>query len=151
MSAPGAGAPGARPLDLKTRLYGDCRLWLEQAAGLAEARARAQIGKWLKGGGRERRLIAAFLEAQRCSAADPVPYITRLMQAADEAPSVGPSAAKERPPQVSRLAHLRNKRRKRDQGIAYLSADEEVELAALETDPVPEAADTAPDPQGPDS
>ena len=151
VSAPGAGAPGARPLDLKTRLYGDCRLWLEQAAGLAEARARAQIGKWLKGGGREQRLIAAFLEAQRCSAADPVPYITRLMQAADEAPSVGPSAAKERPPQVSRLAHLRNKRRKRDQGIAYLSADEEVELAALETDPVPEAADTAPDPQGPDS
>lgn len=180
VSAPGAGAPGARPLDLKARLYGDCRLWLEQAAGLAEARARAQIGKWLKGGGREQRLIAAFLEAQRCSAADPIPYITRLMQAADDTPSApgppdrtapaAPAAPAAR--RVSRLAHLRNKRRKRDQGIAYLSADEEAELAALEadaagaareTDPVgetyaaretgtvPEAADTAPDPQGPDS
>ena len=174
---PGAGAPGARPLDLKARLYGDCRLWLEQAAGLAEARARAQIGKWLKGGGREQRLIAAFLEAQRCSAADPIPYITRLMQAADDtAPAPGPpdrtAPAAPAARRVSRLAHLRNKRRKRDQGIAYLSADEEAELAALEadeagaargagaareTDPVgetgtaPEAADTAPDPQGPDS
>ena len=131
----GSDTQTARPLDLKARLYGDCRLWLEQAAGLAEARARAQIGKWLKGGGREQRLIAAFLEAQRCSAADPIPYITRLMQEPEP-------AAEEGQPQVSRLAHLRNKRRKRDHGIAYLSAGEEAELAALEDSapaPAPEA------------
>jgi hypothetical protein len=64
--------------DLKAKLFGDCRQWLEAAAAIRESNARSIIGKWIAQFG-EGAVLQAFIHAQRQNPVGPVAWISKTL------------------------------------------------------------------------
>lgn len=66
------------PPDLKKIIFDSGMDWLCKQTGKPKEKLRPLIGKWISQGG-EARVSAAFMDAQRCSAIEPVAYIEKIL------------------------------------------------------------------------